>query len=625
MASSELYSRSNFRLVIQKPSGDNDIFYPQIISGNCTDVYPFAVPTARFVVSTNSTLSTSAYLSPIRDDDIVRFQVNHKFFVGEADVWIDVFEGRVSGINSVFNSNENTTTIKCIGHGESLKYTSTPTTVGHTAKTTGFILETLMPAMARISDDDTLIDITGSTSISQFDLKEDSQKIMDVVRDLESLELYGYIFRLKPLYDTDGVLTSVEPVWEAISSTATDKLIINESAQSFISASFKSNISKMRNRFTIYSGSNPQVSATVNDTALQATYDIREELLVNKSITTTTMCTNIATAALARWKNPIISGTITIRGNPYIKVGDRVTCNIPSIIINGDPIDDTYLVYKVTHNINDGYTTRLELGEIDISTSELITSLILGNRRNNLNSAGEDPTLLLNGSNEMTGSLPMGANKIANLGTPTVSTDAATKQYVDDNAGGVTNHGALTGLADDDHSQYYNATRHTKAVHDALNIDADTLDGLNSLAFVKSDGSVGMSGNLDLNSNKIVDIGTPSADTDAATKGYVDSLPGVDGISFIIDQDNAGAGVSSSLRFNRGSTDGDAAIWWDEADDEFQFESDVGVTRGKLNVQLVKMVSEPTNHKTGTIQMNDSTGDMEFSVAAGDSFVFKTV
>jgi len=29
-------------------------------------------------------------------------------------------------------------------------------------------------------------------------------------------------------------------------------------------------------------------------------------------------------------------------------------------------------------------------------------------------------------------------------------------------------HGALSGLGDDDHAQYYNATRHTKAVHDAL-------------------------------------------------------------------------------------------------------------------------------------------------------------
>jgi hypothetical protein len=42
---------------------------------------------------------------------------------------------------------------------------------------------------------------------------------------------------------------------------------------------------------------------------------------------------------------------------------------------------------------------------------------------------------------------------------------------------GITDHGLLSGLADDDHTQYYNAARHTKAVHDDLKIDADTVDG----------------------------------------------------------------------------------------------------------------------------------------------------
>ncbi len=44
-------------------------------------------------------------------------------------------------------------------------------------------------------------------------------------------------------------------------------------------------------------------------------------------------------------------------------------------------------------------------------------------------------------------------------------------------------HGTLLGLGDDDHGQYYNAARHTKAVHDALGIDADLLDGSHAAAF----------------------------------------------------------------------------------------------------------------------------------------------
>lgn len=45
-------------------------------------------------------------------------------------------------------------------------------------------------------------------------------------------------------------------------------------------------------------------------------------------------------------------------------------------------------------------------------------------------------------------------------GAPTVDLHAATKKYVDDVFGaGVTDHGALTGLGDDDHAQYYNQAR----------------------------------------------------------------------------------------------------------------------------------------------------------------------
>lgn len=49
-------------------------------------------------------------------------------------------------------------------------------------------------------------------------------------------------------------------------------------------------------------------------------------------------------------------------------------------------------------------------------------------------------------------------------------------------SGGVLNpavidHGGLAGLADDDHSPYYNAARHTKGVHDSLAIDHGSLGG----------------------------------------------------------------------------------------------------------------------------------------------------
>lgn len=47
-------------------------------------------------------------------------------------------------------------------------------------------------------------------------------------------------------------------------------------------------------------------------------------------------------------------------------------------------------------------------------------------------------------------------------------------------------HGELSGLLDDDHTQYLDTAgvRHTKALHDALNINADTLDGYHAADFL---------------------------------------------------------------------------------------------------------------------------------------------
>ena len=105
-----------------------------------------------------------------------------------------------------------------------------------------------------------------------------------------------------------------------------------------------------------------------------------------------------------------------------------------------------------------------------------------------------DDTLLLNnitmsnylkkdGSVAMTGNLNVGSKKIVGLATPTSNTDAATKKYVDDNAG-------RPDLSD----------------------------------YLEKDGTVAMTGNLNLNNNKIIDLSKPTQDNDAVTKDYADKL-----------------------------------------------------------------------------------------------------
>ena len=84
----------------------------------------------------------------------------------------------------------------------------------------------------------------------------------------------------------------------------------------------------------------------------------------------------------------------------------------------------------------------------------------------------------------MTGRLNMGSNKIVSLSTPTTNTDAATTKYVDDK---------VSAVPSADLSNY-----------------------------LKKDGTVAMTGRLNMGSNKIVSLSTPTTNTDAATKKYVD-------------------------------------------------------------------------------------------------------
>ena len=131
--------------------------------------------------------------------------------------------------------------------------------------------------------------------------------------------------------------------------------------------------------------------------------------------------------------------------------------------------------------------------------------------------------LHVNGTNKMTNNLNMDNKKIINLRPPTVSTDGATKKYVDDSIP-------------------------------------------NTSSFIKKDGSVSMTNNLNLGNKKIVGLATPTSNTDAATKKYVDDNAGSPDLSDYLEKDgtvtmtgNLNLGNNKIVNLSDPTTDQEAA------------------------------------------------------------------
>ena len=85
----------------------------------------------------------------------------------------------------------------------------------------------------------------------------------------------------------------------------------------------------------------------------------------------------------------------------------------------------------------------------------------------------------------MTGALNMNGNQIIRLKEPGSSSDASTKGYTDRKI--------------------------------------DNIQKIDTTSFIKKDGSVPMAADFDMGTHKIINVGQPTTDTDAASKGYIDN------------------------------------------------------------------------------------------------------
>ena len=119
------------------------------------------------------------------------------------------------------------------------------------------------------------------------------------------------------------------------------------------------------------------------------------------------------------------------------------------------------------------------------------------------------------------GSINMGGEKITNVSAPINDTDAANKKYVDD--------GLFTKVNTGDFNTF--KTTNSEAIEDAKKAGTDAQATITNTILPKFNNYLlveggGMSGDINMNSNKITNVSTPVNNNDAANKSYVDTETG---------------------------------------------------------------------------------------------------
>ena len=118
--------------------------------------------------------------------------------------------------------------------------------------------------------------------------------------------------------------------------------------------------------------------------------------------------------------------------------------------------------------------------------------------------------------------------KLRNVGAPSANTDAATKKYVDDNSSGSVDTSSflkldgtrkMTGNLDMDNNRIYNLPAPASPKQ-------PTPLSFTDLKYLHVGGTNKMTNNLNMDNKKIINLRIPTNDTDGATKKYVDdSIP----------------------------------------------------------------------------------------------------
>jgi hypothetical protein len=280
-----------------------------------------------------------------------------------------------------------------------------------------------------------------------------------------------------------------------------------------------------------YREANTHIEATTGHGATGAVVGTTNtQTLTNKTLTTPTLTspTITGTGAIAGTFTGNLTGNVTgnVSGTAGSTTGNAATATAlatgRTISLTGD-VTGTSASFDGTGNAS--ITAALAANIIvdaDINASAAITATkIAGTAVTQADTGTVTSTMIANGTivdadvnasaaiartkiANPTADVSNGGFKITSLGTPTLDADASTKAYVD------------TSIA--------NLIAGAPATLDTLDeIAAALADTANfSDTVVLKTGST-MTGTLAMGTNKITGLGTPTASTDAATKGYIDT------------------------------------------------------------------------------------------------------
>ena len=213
---------------------------------------------------------------------------------------------------------------------------------------------------------------------------------------------------------------------------------------------------------------------------------------------------------------PGVGFNLNSDGN-YDMVGKKLT-NV------GNPSSNTDAATKKYVDENSGKTSLLTIdSNIDMKDSFSILNLKDPSDASEpvTKNYAESNFFYRDGSKPMTGDIDMNNKKIENLPLPTVNNEAATKKYVDDSKVD----GSVFVKLDGTRPMTGNLNMSNNRIFNIPNPNGPkqpTPLAYTDLAYLHVNGSNKMTNYLNMNSNKIIHLQTPTNNSDAATKLYVD-------------------------------------------------------------------------------------------------------